>query len=63
MDRCRCRWMPLSGRVWSGLVSGSIGHMEDMPFSGVLDVTVPHLWLAGFVGHRHTHTHIDILYR
>lgn len=51
--RCRCRWMPLSGRAWSGLVSG---HMEDMPFSGVLYVTVPHLWLDGFVGRRHTHT-------
>lgn len=50
-----------SGLVWSGLVSGSVGHMEDMPFSGVLYVTVPHLWLAGFVGH--THTHVDILYR
>lgn len=46
------------GPVWSGLVwSGpTIGHMEDMPFSGVLYVTVPHLRLAGFVGHTHTHT-------
>lgn len=55
--RCRCRWMPLSGRAWSGLVSG---HMEDMPFSGVLYVTVPHLWLAGFVGRRHRHIYFTV---
>lgn len=51
-DGCLCL-------AWSGLVGsgpGLLWLLEDMPFSGVLYVTVPHLRLAGFVEHRHTHT-------